>query len=253
MEGREERAEGSAGGHLRKGVDILGEAFAAVAEFAVRTWHVGVGVVDVAREEAACMDLRPVGAHLLAILLDRIEVGDLVGAEDIVRVFREFGLEWGHHGELLRGEDLDEQIHRAREDHRLLFEVLDVRSLREELGHVAHLVSRLLRKTVRGAGEDGRPHEDRHIGELRDELLHEREVLRPVIFRRHVDLQKGDVDLREVIVVPLRRIGDEKPRLGIVLLEPILEGSTYEATADDADVDHIGNCLIVRLFDCLIV
>ena len=255
MERREERTEGGAGGHLRKGVDVLREALAAVAEFAVRAGHVGMGVVDVAREEAASVDLCPVGPHFLAILLDRVEVGDLVGAKDIVRVLREFGLERGHHRELLRGEDLSKKVEvegRGRgiwklygEHHRLLFEVLDMRPLREELGHVAHLVSCLLREAIRGAGENRRPHKDWHIGELRDELLHERQVLRPVIFRRHMDLQEGDVDLREIVVVPLRRVGDEKPRLGIVLLEPVLEGSTHEAAADDADVDHKENCLIV--------
>ena len=110
MEGCEERAEGGAGGHLRKGVDVLREALAAVAEFTVRTGHVGVGVVDVAREEAACVDLCPVGPHLLAVLLDGVEVGDLVGTEDIVGVFGEFGLERRHHRELLRGEDLGEKL-----------------------------------------------------------------------------------------------------------------------------------------------
>lgn len=93
MERREERAEGGAGGHLREGVDVLREALAAVSEFAVWTRHIGMGVVDVAREEATRMDFRPVGAHLLAVLLDRVEVSDLVGTEDVVRVFRDFGLE----------------------------------------------------------------------------------------------------------------------------------------------------------------
>ena len=135
MERREERAEGGTGGHLREGVDIFREALArrlaapsgvrcangfppkthprflqriSVAEFAVWTGYIGMGVVDVAREEATRMHLRPVRPHLLAVLLDGIEVGDLVGTEDVVRVFRDFGLERRHHGELLRGEDLDE-------------------------------------------------------------------------------------------------------------------------------------------------
>ena len=35
------------------------------------------------------------------------------------------------------------QLVRAREDHGLLLEVLDMRALGEELGHVAHLVASL--------------------------------------------------------------------------------------------------------------
>ena len=36
-------------GHHGEGVDILREALASIAELAVRTWDIGVGVVDVAR------------------------------------------------------------------------------------------------------------------------------------------------------------------------------------------------------------
>lgn len=108
VERSKEFAEGAVLGELREGVDVLREALAAVAEFSIGTRHVGVGVVDVARKEATRMHLRPVRPHLLAVLLDGIEVGDLVGTEDVVRVFRDFGLERRHHGELLRGEDLDE-------------------------------------------------------------------------------------------------------------------------------------------------
>ena len=41
-------AERSACGHHGEGVDILREALAAIAELAIRTGDVGVGVVDVA-------------------------------------------------------------------------------------------------------------------------------------------------------------------------------------------------------------
>ena len=51
VERREKRAEGCALGHLREGVDVLRETLAAVAELAVRPRHVGVHVVDVAREK----------------------------------------------------------------------------------------------------------------------------------------------------------------------------------------------------------
>ena len=41
-------AEGCALGHLGEGVDILGEALATVAELAIGTRNVSVGVVDIA-------------------------------------------------------------------------------------------------------------------------------------------------------------------------------------------------------------
>lgn len=50
VERSKEGAEGGACGHLGKGVDVLGEALAAVTELAVGTGDVGVGVVDVTGE-----------------------------------------------------------------------------------------------------------------------------------------------------------------------------------------------------------
>lgn len=91
VERGEELAEGRSFGEFGEGVDILRETLTTVAELAVGTGDVGVGVVDVAGEEAAGVDLRPVGAHLLAVFADGIEVGHLVGTEDIVRVLRDLG------------------------------------------------------------------------------------------------------------------------------------------------------------------
>lgn len=135
MERREERAEGGTGGHLREGVDIFREALArrlaapsgvrcangfppkthprflqriSVATFAVGAGDVGVGVVDVAGEEAARVDFRPIRTHLLAVLLHRVEVSHFIRTEYIVGILRDFRLKRRHDGELLRGEDLDE-------------------------------------------------------------------------------------------------------------------------------------------------
>jgi len=54
-------------GHLCKGVDILGEALTTITEFTIRTRNVGVGVVDIARQQHAGVYLTPVAAHLLAV------------------------------------------------------------------------------------------------------------------------------------------------------------------------------------------
>lgn len=129
--------------HFCKGIHILGEALAAVTILAVRTWNVGMGIVYITREQYTCMHLAPVGAHLLAVLAAGVEVGNLVGAEHIMHVLCELGLERRHHRELLAHEYLGEQLVRAREDHGLLLEVLDMGALGKELRHVAHLVAGL--------------------------------------------------------------------------------------------------------------
>ena len=62
--------EGPKGGslsHLGKGVDILGEALATIAKLTIRTGDVGVGVVDIARQQHAGTHLAPVSTHLLAV------------------------------------------------------------------------------------------------------------------------------------------------------------------------------------------
>ena len=88
-----ESTERCALGHHGEGIDILREALATIAELAVRTWDIGVGVVDVAGEEHAGVYLSPIASHLLAILTAGIEVGYLVGSEDVVHILGEFGFE----------------------------------------------------------------------------------------------------------------------------------------------------------------
>ena len=239
VERREQRAERGAPRHLRKGVDVLRKALAAVAELAVGTRHVGVHVVDVAREQHARVDLRPAAAHLLDILLRRVEVRDLVRAEHVVDVFRELGFERGHHRELLAGKNLDQEIDRAREHHRLLPEVLDVRALGEELGHVADLVSRLLRETVARAGQDRGAHEHRHVRQFANQLLHEREILRAIVLRGHVNLQEGNINAAQVVVVPLRRIAHEDLAILVVLLQPGFQRPADKPAANNSYIYHI--------------
>ena len=126
-----------------RSVHILGEALATIAILAIGARHVGVRVVDVARKQYARVHLAPVGPHLLAVFAAGVEVGDLVGAKHVVHILGKFCLQRGHDGKLLTHEDLGEQLVCAREDHGLLLEVLDMRALGEELGHVAHLVAGL--------------------------------------------------------------------------------------------------------------
>ena len=236
-------AEGCTFGHLGEGIDILGEALAAIAELAVGAGDVGVRVVDVAGEEDAGMDLAPIGTHLLAIFAAGVEVGHLVGAEHVVHVLGQFGLQRGHHGELLAHEDPGEQFLCAGEHHRLLAEVLEEGTLGEEFGHIAHLVAGLTGEHLAGAGQDGRAHEHGDIGQVGDEFLHQREVLRAVVFGGDVDLEKRNVDIAQVIIVALRRVADEQFALRVVMFQPVFQCSAHEAASDNTNVDHCVICL----------
>ena len=238
VEGCQEGAEGCACGHLGKGIDILGEALATIAKLAVGTGDIGMGVVDVAGEEHAGMYLAPVAAHLLTVLAAGVEIGDFIGTEDIVHILGQLGLQRGHDSELLADKDLGEEVVGTGEDHGLFLEVLDVGALGEELGHIAHLVACLAGEHVAGAGEDGGADEDGDVGEVLDELLHQREVLRAIILGGNMNLQEGDVDVAQVIVHALGRVADKDFAFRVVVFQPVFQGSTYEATTDNSNVDH---------------
>ena len=242
----QQRSKGRALGHLGKGVDILGEALATVAELAIRASNVGIGVVDVAGEEDAGVDLAPVGSHLLAVFAAGVEVGHIVGSEHVVHILGQLGLQRGHHGEFLPHEDLGEQFVCSSEHHSLLAEVLEEGALGEELRHIAHLVAGLTQEHLAGAGQDGRTHEHGHIGQVGDEFLHQREVLRAVVLGRHVDLQERDIDITQVIVVTLVRVADEQFAPRVVMFLPVFQGSAHEATSNNSKV----NRLFVNILIC---
>ncbi len=143
VEGGNDFAEGGVLRELGEGVDVLGEAFAAVAVAAVGAGDVGVGVVDVPGEEDAGVDGLVVAVVLAAVVGDGVEVGHLEGAEDVVCVFADFGLEGGHAAELFADEDLGEEVEFAGEDHGLGLEVFHVGALGEELGHEVDVVAGL--------------------------------------------------------------------------------------------------------------
>lgn len=59
-----------------------------------------------------------------------------------------------------------------------------------------------------------------------------------IVLGRYVDLQEGYVDVCHRIVVALGRVANEKFTLRIVVFQPILQGSAYEAASDNSNVDH---------------
>ena len=139
----QQRSKRRAFRHLGKGVHVLGEALATIAELAIGPRHIGVRVVDVTREEDSRMHLAPVSAHLLAVLTAGIEIGDLISTKHVVHVLGQLGLQGGHDGEFLADKDLGEQLMCSCEHHGLLIEVLDMRALGKELRHIVYFVSRL--------------------------------------------------------------------------------------------------------------
>ena len=147
-----------------------------------------MGVVNVSREEHSGVHLAPIGTHLLAVFTTSVEVGDLVGSENVMHILGELSFQRGHDGELLTDENLGEQFMCSGEDHGLLLEVLDMGTLGEELGHIAHLMAGLLGESIAGAREDGGADKHRHIGEFLDELRHEAEVLSAVVLGGDMNL-----------------------------------------------------------------
>ena len=250
MEVLQKGAKGCTLCHLGKGINILGEALTAITKLSIWAWNVGMGVVNVARKQYTCMHLAPVGTHLLTILSASVEVSNLVSAKHVVHVLGEFCLQRGHHGEFFSHEDLSEQILCTGEDHRLLAEVLDEGALGEELRHIAYLMTGLLGETLTGAGEDGGAHEYGHIRKVRNQFLHECQVLRTIVLGGNVDLQECNVDVTQVIVVTLVRVADEQFTLWVVVFQPVFEGSTYEATSNNSNVNHFDvNFLLANIKD----
>ena len=231
-------SEGCACCHLSKGIDILREALAAISELAVWTGDVGVGVVDIAGKQHTGMYLAPVSTHLLAILTTGVEVRYLIGSKYIVHILGQLSLQRGHYGELLAHENPGEKILCSGEHHRLLAEVLQEGTLGEELRHIAHLMAGLLGEAFTGAGKDSGAHEHGHIRQVGDEFLHQREVLCTIVLGRYVNLQEGNIDTTQVIVVPLGRVANEQFALRVVVFQPVFEGSAYEATSNNTNVNH---------------
>ena len=243
VKGGEQLAKAEPLGELGEGVDVFGEAFAAVAALAVGAGDVGVGVVDITGEEHAVVDVGPIGAHLFTVFAHRVEVGDFIGAEDVVGIFGDLCFQGRHDGELFAFEDFSQKLNGAGEDHGLSLEVLDMRAFREEFGHVADLMAGFFGEPVGGAGKNGGAHKYRHVGEPHNELFHEGEILRAVVFCGHVNLQKCNVNGAEVIVIPFGRIADGDFALGVIFFQPNFEGSANEAAPNDANMNHRASLL----------
>ena len=218
----DEFAEGEILGESGEGVDVLGEALAAVTILAVGARDLSMHLVDVPREENTGVDGLVVATVAAAVVGDGIEVGHLERAKDVVGILRNLGLEGGHAAEFLTNKDLAEQVDFARKNHRLGLEVLNIGPLREELRHEVDLAARLLGEALGSAGQDGRADKDRHVGEIFDKLGHQGEILGPVILRRNMKGDKDDIRRGQIVIHPLRRVADQHLHVGVVLLQPHL-------------------------------
>ena len=92
MQMLKECTERRACGHLCESIHSLWEARATIAELAIRSWNISMGIINIAGEKHSCMHLAPVATHLLAVFAASIEIGYLVRAKDVVHVLCE--LSW---------------------------------------------------------------------------------------------------------------------------------------------------------------
>ena len=63
-----------------------------------------------------------------------------------------------------------------------------------------------------------------------------------------MNLQESDIDIAQVIVVSFVWIANEQFTLGVVVFQPIFQGSTYEAASDNSNFNHM---MIVLFYDVL--
>ena len=234
----QECAERCSFGHLGEGIDVFRETFASVAEFAVRSGYLSVRIVDITGEKDACVHLTPVHAHLLAILAAGIEIRHFVCAEDIVHILSQLCLQRRHDGEFLSDKDFRQQFLRSGEDHGLFAEVLKICAFGQELRHIADLMACFARELFAGAGDDGCSHKDGDVRQVRDELFHQSQVLRAVIFRRHMNLQKSDVDIAQIVIVSFGRIANEEFALRVVVLQPVFERRADKSASYNSNINH---------------
>lgn len=250
VEGCKELAKGKRFRELGKGVDVFGEAFAAVAEFAIGSGDVGVGVVNVPGEENAGVHALVVCPKAAAVVGNGVEVGHLNRPKDVVGVFGNLCLEGGHVAELLTNENLGEEIEFAGEDHGLALEVFDVGALGEEFGHEVNLVPGLLGEALGGAWKNSRANEDGNVREAFDNLRGEGEVLRAVVFGGNMEGDEDNVGLGEVVIHPFGRVADENVDVGVVFFKPYFEGATDVTATNNTDIYH--DLLLLRESQCII-
>lgn len=128
------------------------------------------------------------------------------------------------------------------EYHGLFLEIFDMGAFGEEFGHIAYLMAGLLGEAVAGAGQNCGTHEHGHVGQVGGKFLHQGEVLCAVIHCGYVNLQNSNINITQIIIVTLWRVANEKLALRVIMLQPIFQGSAYEATSDNSNVNH---CIII--------
>lgn len=97
---------------------------------------------------------------------------------------------------------------------------------------------RLTREHIAGSRKNSGSDKDGDVWQIWYQLFHERQILCSIIFRGHMDLQERDVHVAQIIMISLCGITDKQFTLWIVVLQPILQGSTDEATSDNSYVNH---------------
>jgi len=191
---------------LRKGVDILGETLAAIAQLAVWAGHGRVNIVDVAAQQDAAQHVVIETAVLLAEVVDGVEVGDLQGAKDIMRVLRDLGLQGAHLDEALADKDLLQKLTFRRKHHGLGTEIFIRGPLCQKLGHKVNVLTCRLRELLTRTWQDGGAYEDGFVRQPFDNLLHQPQILLPIVFGRDVNTDKDDIRCCQRVRIALGRV-----------------------------------------------
>ncbi len=95
-----------------------------------------------------------------------------------------------------------------------------------------------LRKHITSTRKNSCTNKYRYIWKVLNQFFHQFKILCSIILSRYMDLDKCDVNIIHFIIISLSRITDEQFTLWIVIFQPILKGSTYEAASDNSNVNH---------------
>ena len=98
---------------------------------------------------------------------------------------------------------------RASKHHGLLIEILNKRTFGKELRHITHLMSGFLRQHLTCARKNCSSNEYWHVRQVLNKFLHESQILSTIILCRHMDLQKRNIHITQIIIIPFWRVADK--------------------------------------------
>lgn len=131
----------------------------------------------------------------------------------------------------------------SREHHRLPLEVLYVRALGQKLRHVIDNPASIVGQFLGRAREYGGPNPNwSTLWQTIDDVHQWSQVLCSILFGRDVNLNEVCVAILHVVVKALVWVRHVEFAILVVLLKPVLQGSTNEATTYNSYLYHNFPC-----------